>query len=392
MRLQTKVLLTVGLTVVAISLVLGLAARLMLLRSFTDLEESETRTNARRAAGALNVELSSLSANTKDWAWWDDTYAYIKTRNPAYVRSNLVDMTFRDLRLNARVLTDDRGRVAYSKGFDLRRTKAAPVPASLLHHIKSPGCPLVRHRSLNSHAAGIVLLADGPMLVASWPIATSQGKGPARGNLIMGRYLSPAEITRMAETVYMDVRLRPYHGRGDVVSFPRSAPALSEGPPVVVRPLSHDVVAAYVLLKDVYGRANVLLQIKLPRPVFSQGETSILYFLLALSAVGLVFVVVSVEVFERTVISRVLKLGTEVAGIARSGSLSTRVSESGRDELADLAGQVNVMLAGFEQAQRERDRSHRQIQELTKAMREHLAGHDAGHDAGHEGEAPPDAD
>jgi len=81
-------------------LVLYFVAQNTLMNSFAEIEERRTHQDVERAVSALSTELSSLDSIVGDWAAWDDTYAFIEDANAEYIRSNLVDGTFVELRLN----------------------------------------------------------------------------------------------------------------------------------------------------------------------------------------------------------------------------------------------------------------------------------------------------
>ena len=56
---------------------------------------------------------------------------------------------------------------------------------------------------------------------------------------------------------------------------------------------------------------------------------------------------------ERLVLSRVANLSKNVAAVGDRGDLAARVDMSGNDELADLSGSINQMLAALEKSQKE---------------------------------------
>ena len=64
-------------------------------------------------------------------------------------------------------------------------------------------------RILKGDARGLVSTPSGPMLVASRPILTSSGEGPAAGVLIFGRLLNAAPIERIASQYKLDLTHRP---------------------------------------------------------------------------------------------------------------------------------------------------------------------------------------
>lgn len=343
MKLRTKTLIIIGATLVSLVVILYAASRLILLGSFAKLENQHALRGVQRVLGALSSELDQLHTTAADWASWDDTYQFIEDANPEYVESNLVDSTFVELRLNLMLLVNRSGEVVFGKGLDLLSGEEAPVPRSLLDQLSTSNT-LLKHADADSHVTGIVSLPEGPLLIASRPILTSEDEGPVRGTLIMGRYLDAAEIERLEETTSSSITV----WRFDDPALPEDLQLMRSLPsgetPKDVRPLSEETIAGYTLLRDVYGEPALTLEVDSPREIYEQGRASVHYFIFSLVATGLVFGVVVLLLLERQVLSRLTRLSRDVAMIGASGDPSARVLTRGRDELGTLASAINGML------------------------------------------------
>src|SRR5947207_15881807 len=82
-----------------------------------------------------------------------------------------------------------------------------------------------------------------------------------------------------------------------------------------------------------------------------------LYLMLGLAFVGLVFVLVTLALLDRLVLSRLARLGESISRIGVSGDLSARVSLPGSDELAHQAKTINHMLDALENSHEQRAES-----------------------------------
>jgi PAS domain S-box-containing protein len=276
----------------ALLLYMAVTSRLILLDSFVQLEEQNTRRNVERVLDALADDLVTLSSKSGDWSNWDDTYAFIIDGNPEYIRSNLVDNAFVELQINVILFLNASGRLVYGRAFDYRRNEEIPVPADLARHLSTDGL-LVGRAAARASSQGLLLLDEGPLLLAARPILTSEGEGEARGTLIMGRFLDREALERLATITHLSLRV----DRLDDPQLPGDArqirPLLSNPETIVVRPLGRESVAGYALLQDVYERPVLMLRVDLPRAIYRQGEKTIGYFLLLFTAASLVFAVVS---------------------------------------------------------------------------------------------------
>ena len=369
MTLRKKTLLLIGVIFLSLGLTLYFVSQNILLNSFVELEERYTRQNVERAVNALSVELSSLDSIVGDWAAWDDTYAFIEDANAEYIRSNLVDGTFIELRLNLMMFIHSSGKAVFAKAFDLYEEGELTFPYGLQEHLAA-NAPLVTHPNIESGITGLVLLPEDPMLVASQPILTSEDEGPIRGTLIVGRYLDAVEIERLSEQTQLSLNV---HRLTDTEEMPPDCQAacssLSEESPTLVRPLGEQTIAGYALLQDVYGEPSLVLRIDTPRDIYHQGQASIQYLIWLIVVVGVAAGAATIFFVERQALSRMAYLSKTVSNIGTSGDLSSRVSARGRDELSSLAGEINQMLAALQKSRRELQEKTEQLEASNEELR-----------------------
>src|SRR4051812_32616651 len=178
MTLYSKTLAIISLTFIGLIAVLFVASQSIVLGSFSDLEDQDTRQNVQRVESALTDNLSTLAGTTRDWSIWDDTYAYIEDHNDAYYTSNLQpNAAAASNRLNLMLFVDSAAKVAFAKSYDYRKHREIRGPADLQAHI-APGSFLLRHTGPDSSITGILPLKEGPMLIASEPVVRSDESGP----------------------------------------------------------------------------------------------------------------------------------------------------------------------------------------------------------------------
>jgi PAS domain S-box-containing protein len=350
MTLRRKTLLIVGITNLLLILVLYALFHVIVLGSFAQLEEQLVRQNVERVLSALSDQACTLDTMVFDWAAWDDTYAFIENGDQEYIRSNLVDETFISPRLNVMLFVDASGQIVLGKGFDLEAKVEIPVSQGLREHLAANPY-LLRHSDPESSITGILVIPESPMLIASRPILTSEEAGPIRGTLIMGRYFDASEIENLARVTRLSISVHPTDDPQMPADFQAALPSLPAENAIFVRPLSATSVAGYTLIEDVYGDPALALRVEMPREVYARGESSVLYFVLALVGVSLVLGAVIVLFLERAVLSRLAQLSDDVSDIGTRHDFSVRVPAAGNDELSDLAGAINETLSELEQVQ-----------------------------------------
>ncbi|MCL5934924.1 MAG: hypothetical protein M1543_00225 [Firmicutes bacterium] len=204
MTLRIKTLVVIGVTFTCLIVILYAASKIILLGSFTELENQNTRQNVERVLSAVAYNLSNLNSEVADWAGWDETCGFIEDANDKYVKSNLPDKTYAELRINLILFINPAGRIVFSRGYDPDVDKEIPVPNALQEYLSAHAL-LWRHPDTDTSVTGIVLFPEGPMLIASRPILTSERKGPVRGAMIMGRYIKSGQISRLSEITHLSL-------------------------------------------------------------------------------------------------------------------------------------------------------------------------------------------
>lgn len=352
MTLRAKMLLTIGLTLVGLLLALSLAASSILLRGFAEVEAREGHRNVERALQAIEAELVELDSNTVDYGFWTDTYDYVTLRNQDFIDVNFTPESLINLRLNLVALTDLSGRIIHIQAINLQSEEAEPVPDALLT-LLTETTQLRMGSAANEETGilGLLSLPEGILLVAARPILTSFQEGPARGTLLMGRYLNQSEVERLGDLTHMTLTLDP----SLVASVGTSRPArfMEQEVAVSLQPFDAQELRAYVPLTGLDGEGIGTLQATLPREIYAQGQTSIRYLLGSLLAIGLSFGGVTLLLLERLVVARLTRLNAEIRQLDTQGHTEGRVTEEGRDEIGALAVTLNRTLAALHQSQQE---------------------------------------
>jgi signal transduction histidine kinase len=344
MNLRRKTFLILAVALISMTLIVYVSAQFILLDNYMALEKQRAEVNVKRCLNVLSNELSELDGTASDWAAWDDTYAFIQDANDNYLKSNLVDDTFTNLRLNMMLFIDSTGNVVYGKAFNLQNMSETPVPQDLLQ-LLSLGDFLWHHPDTESSLTGIVPLQEAPLLIASKPILTSQSEGPIRGALIIGLYLSSEEIENLEKTTYLPVVITPFNESATQIAFQSlySSPTF-EDTPIFTRQLNADTISGCALIKDVYGKFSFMLRVDIQQDIYKQGVISVAFFILALLGSGLLLGLAVILIVERGVLSRIERLAISIKKMGKSKDLSERLSWNNKDELSLLAETINSMM------------------------------------------------
>ena len=372
-RLKTLVILAI--TSIGLISVLYGVSRFFLLREFIAIEQASARENAERARSTLYDEIASIDRYVADNAAFDDTYEYMEHPREEYIASVLGEGSTSVLalqRLSVVALIDTSARIVVARRSDSTLSNLVRLPDSLVTHI-SPHDALLEYPKTTSAVTGIVLLAEGPLLVAARPIVTSKFTGPARGALLAGRFLDSAELQRIAEKTHLALTVHPLGASTLPPDLEQVRAHLSGTESIYIRPLTDRVICSYMLIDDIYGKPALIMRVEMPRVIYQQGRIDLLYFLVALLVSGIVFGIVTQILLHKSVFSRLSALSARVNTIATSGDSSARVALQGRDELASVGGDIDSMLRSLQLSQ-ERERQAKEAAEAaSQAKSEFLA-------------------
>ncbi|MGE5623645.1 MAG: CHASE4 domain-containing protein [Methanocella sp.] len=358
MSLRRRALAILGMAAfLSVILIYG-TGRLLLLDAFLRLDDRITRQYAEQARDGLLHELSALDDVATDYAARDSAYRLMQTRDAIYVKSELASQRLQDRGVDFIALVDPTGRLVYGRATDSSVGRDAPLPDDIKQHF-SPRGVLLRHPGLN----GVLLLAEGAALVSSKPITTSRHEGPTRGALIIGRFIDPEQVKRLAAVTHLATRAYRLDQAGLPADVQRAVKLLADRRPLLAVPLDDQSIAGYALVNDVYGKPALALKTTLPRSVYQQGKTSLDYFLLFCFAAFAVGVALTVWLLDKSILSRVTQLTQGIKSVGATGDLTRRVPVRGNDEISSLALTLNEMLEALDQSRRVRasEQRYRQL-------------------------------
>ncbi len=348
MTLRVKALVIIGIALLSMAGLIYVTSRFTFIRGLEEIEERNTSMQVEQAMGALSHMILHLEAINADWASWDDTYAFIEDRNEEFIKSNLIEDSFITLGLNLMVFVNSSGDIVYSRAFDLGIEEEMNIPDDVLQHVSGDNM-LTDLSSGRSFTSGIISTENGPMIITSQPILTSQDEGPARGTLIFGRYLDSAAISDLSDITLLPINVISVNSLASP-DYEEAFEFLSTGESVFVKAIDPQRISGYTLLNDVYDKPAFLLRTEAPREAYQLGEAVTSYFILSVLGAGALIGAMMMLLIQKQVLSRFTNLIRGIDLITESGNTATRIEMGGRDELSLVAGTINGMLAAIQEA------------------------------------------
>jgi len=339
----------------------------MLLKDMVAIEESEVNKNVARVQSTLHYIISNMEVKASDWSSWDDTYQFIQTGDAKYIESNLVTDTFLSLQLNVMLFINSSGQTVFDKAVNLNTGMEIPISAGLEEYLSQNQASLAQPETESSQS-GIVLLEEGPMIIVSQPILTSNSLGPSRGTLIFGRYFDSEEIDNLAQLALLNISIRPIRNAQVYPDFNTALASLLDGQSVFIQPLNQHDVAGYAVIEDIYGNPALVMRVDMPRDIYQQGQTDVAFYTLAVLALGIICAGVFFLILQRYVFSRLTRVTKGVESIANIQNLSVRLPLEGSDELTTVTRTINGMLAALEESASELKKRYEQEKTLRQEV------------------------
>jgi PAS domain S-box-containing protein len=292
-----------GIAVAVLVLLLWLSSQLVLLKSFTSLEENSVKKNVQVVLNSLADDLSNINAIAVHFATAGDSYAFIQDANPHYIKNNLNAFTFLHQRLNLILFANSSGTIVFSRGFEPEERKLLPGIEGLSEHLQNSNLLLNYYKKKKS-LTGILALPKGPMLIASHPILDGEGNGPIKGMLLMGRYLTPSEIALMSKKTHLDISFQPFRDSQVLPKLEHSLHSSNGSHQIIVEPSGDESISGFTLIRDIYNKPAYVVQVTRNRDISRYGRKTIHFFMLLITGITLAFGLAVKAVFHKLLISR----------------------------------------------------------------------------------------
>jgi two-component system, NtrC family, sensor kinase len=318
--------------------------------AFDRLETNDATRNLIRAERAIRSEVNVLDAIVRDWASWDDSYAFARGENPGFSKSNLDILSLTKLNLNLLLIFDAEGREVWGQVLQGGGTMS-PAVLGVLKPAAPKDMPRIQHTKLDGFTRGLLRTNLGPMLFSSRPILTSQDGGPIAGTLIMGQFLDNNRMERLRERTEVEMSWQLVSH--DQINKLPIAVALNAGTPASMQHLATaDSITSFGVLNDLYDQPLLMLEVNTPRNLSALGGQTVSAALLFFSLAGIVVAVVTWLLLRNTIVLPLEDLANHITRIRESGNLSHKMNSTRSGEIGALATAFDKMTTEVHDARR----------------------------------------
>lgn len=210
--LRHRFLLALGGVLLLTMIGLWLIGRLLVLPALLDEEREVASRELNRLERSLVHNQRLLQAQVRDWAHWDDTYAFLRGELRRYTEVNFSRGMFEDMDYQLMVFFDPDGNVHWIAGINPSDEEYASCPsprgecawtAALITSLQT------RLEDMESEGVQHLFAKPWPALIAISPILQTDESGPQHGWLAKVRLLDDTWQANIQEQAGLPVELSP---------------------------------------------------------------------------------------------------------------------------------------------------------------------------------------
>lgn len=296
---------------------------------------------------AISSQSSYLARTAEDWAFRDETYDFVRTENPEYVKKNLEGDSLKCLDANLMLFINDSGGLVYSR-YRNQTYEGPYFPASeLLIKLTEYSLP-VQNRT--DRKSGVILFEGKPMNVVSFPVLKNTQEGPVQGTFILGKNLDGTFIKSVEEVSSSALIFQNVDGKIPPEFKEKFGDALNE---VAIDFPDGEKARGYFVLKDTGGQPTFMCRVEFPRDSYAQILKNLDFTYLFILMTWLFMGAGTAFTHCRLFVSRLKEIDSFVGNVKKDKDLSGRLDVKGNDELYRLGQGINAMLDNIVRAEKE---------------------------------------
>lgn len=378
MKLQARTAYIIGLSTLALVLILVVVFSVVILNNYRVIEDRSVRTDAVRLESELALEIKYLREKNADWAFWDDLYLFASDGNNEFIQGNLKNSNLHTLGVNAVLVFNNSRELVFGKSVDFYGGLQQLPPDELVNYFSQPEW-YPKIQAPEDGLSGVVNFGSNAYLVSVMPILDSHMNGPARGLLVMAVSLSAEKIEIIGQQQRVNFSVHPYANMQEDLQAkglnltPHFLSVLSDtnnpASLIGVSVRNIDTVEGYSVINDISGAPALTFQISETRSIYQQGMENLYYILGTFLLVALLQVSVMMLMVTHRLLMPVVRLDREIEIIGKNQDFSGRVFvPESRDEVRDLALSTNQMLDALDQARSEVSSQKQKLEALTAQL------------------------
>jgi signal transduction histidine kinase len=317
-----------------------------MIKSYLDIETHNTETKINGVVRSFVQLCEDFSNKMNDWSLWDDTYNFMLDKNPRYIESNISYESMHLLKLDFIFFVNSSDEIILNCYFDHGQKKIINADDSFKKRILEIA-DILSSKNKKTETSHLFSIDSRPVMAASNLVLTSLGAGPSRGYLIYGRFINEGDIDKIDKLTALNLSYSKI--KDDFLTSEVSRDPLDAGVKYsIYKILTPDALVCNILVNDANNKPLFMIKFEETRKIYRQSSIALKYFAAALLITSSFFFILTSFLINRFFADRIIKLSREVGGVTLDNNNKRRVTAEGNDEIAMLAGEINLMLDNIE--------------------------------------------
>jgi PAS domain S-box-containing protein len=334
---------------------------------FEQQEKNGVYLNILQVKNAINRQTTFLENTSNDWANWEDTYNFVETGDPQYIKDNFQPITFQNLDIDLLIIVNIKSNIMYGGVIDNHGQFSNRIPLGIKDHLQ-PNGQLLSNPKDELVKNGLISINDQPMIIISHPILKTDATGPSRGTLLLGKYIDKEVLDDIDNLLSLSIEISPiaYAQKNDKYALALSYKPNEKDPYFV--DLTTREVYGYAVLNDIFNQPTFILRLNRFPAIYNNGILVKNYLITSVVMISITFITILFLLIEFNVLHRIRQLSLDVQNIGTSGDINKRLVVKRKDEISLLALKINDMLGALEGANLQRRESENRFRTLVESM------------------------
>jgi len=364
MTIRKKTIIILCITILILTSVYHVFSVYVLGNIFKQIEENNLNESVVQALGVIQNNIDNIDTINLDWSRWDDSYKFINDGNKEFIETNLVGLESNPIKLTIISFINLDGKIIFKHEVGIGEA----VLDQILKDMKERMLYKNNNKELNiKPCKGIISMEDGIMLISCRPIVRTDGRGPVRGIIIMGRHLSNDEIHALGGVNNYSMYIEKYYGKESIGNYSIFAGTL-EHSDFKSTILDENRIMGSTVLKDLFGDPKLELLVETGRSIYLEGRNTRIMFNSTLIVSGFIFGIILLLILEKIVLIPLQALSNNFMDIEKERDLSYRLPVKGENEFDNLSRVANKMLESLSESQKEMEQNEYRYRHLFESL------------------------
>lgn len=303
-------------------------AQTIFMGEFKSLEYQKMNTNSDRVLKEINKDLDQINHMNKDWADWDDTYYFLKSKDIESYNKNLDYTSVANLQLDLFLLTH-KDSIIVSK--ELGEDDFKKTNDSFINEIKTHKELFNIKNESENILSFIEFKGHGVWLVSARGVTLSDRSTPYIGSLIMAKRVNPSYFKKISEKLNLNIKFT------EISPFPKNDLIETE-----------NLLIKNENLKLSNGKYIIFENIQESKIILS-GKKSFYQFIAVASFIYLFILLIIFYILEKKIFSRLINLVHEINKIDVNNATKIEEQFNDNEEINKLIQTINHFIDRIKQ-------------------------------------------